>query len=147
MSQFVKVGERFVNLEYVSRVEADANGNVQLYVDNQPPMNVPREDVRELMSTLRPKPLPGPELLVAGGLGGGGLPAGMFRTTPEPTPPIVPPTPPIAPTPVAPVAPSVPTPPVPVVPEVPPETTVPEVLPAPEAESTGKPKTPKPTTK
>lgn len=146
MSQFVKVGERLVNLEYVSRVEVDADGNVKLYVDDQPPMNVPTGDVEELMDALRPKRLAPAQLLVAGGMGGAGLPAGMFRNAPEPTLPIVPPTPPtppIAPTPAAPVATSVPTPLVPGVPEVSPEPTVPEVLPGPDAESTGKTKSTK----
>ena len=116
MPQFVKVGQRMVNLDYVCRVDPNTDGTATIYVDNTSPQTVPAEDVPALMEALQPsKPSPAQLLevspFVAGGLGGGGLPAGMFCHEPPPTPPVAPvhetPVPPPVETPV-PVAPEAP---------------------------------------
>lgn len=113
MPSFVKVGQRMVNLDYVSRVEPNDNGTATIYVDDSPPQTVPVEDVSALMDALRP-PTPATLLeaqpFVGGGLGGEGLPAGMFRNAPEPTP--------LTPVPETPLSPPVETP-APLTPETP----------------------------
>jgi hypothetical protein len=153
MPAFVKVGQRFFNLEYVSRVEPQPDGTAKIYVDDMPPQTVPEQDLGKLMEALRPPEILNAELreafpLVSVGIGGTGIPAGMFRTQPE-QPLVIPAEPPVAPIPVpaVPVAPETSTPAIPVLPELTPQavdSTIPapgETVPEPETDKAVEPTT------